>query len=70
MPTVPGPATLLIDVCYVAKRSLCVTTDDALGLEKSSIYSFTGFLEVCYGLRRPFFVIADAVCIIDYRPTR
>jgi hypothetical protein len=61
--TVPGPAAQLIDSCYEMKLSLCVATDDALsaflGLKVAGIWSFTGFLNVCYDIRRPFFVMTD-----------
>jgi hypothetical protein len=62
MKTLPGPAALLIDSCYKMKLSLCEATDEALGLKNSGILSFTGFLNVCYDIRRPFFVMMDSAC--------
>jgi len=59
MKTLPGPAAQLIDFGYAVKLPLSEAIDEVYGLEKSSVCSFSGFLHVCYNLRRPYFVMAD-----------
>jgi|GEM_PF-5308547 len=57
----PGPAARLIDFGFAVKLPLCEAVDDTFGFEKSSVGSFTGFLKICYELRRPYFMLADGI---------
>ena len=59
MKTLPGAAAQLIDFGYAVKLPLCNAVDDAFGLGRSGTCSLTGFLEVCYELRRPYFEMVD-----------
>jgi len=59
MPTHAGPAAGLIDWGYAVKRPLCEEVDRAWGLDSSGPYSLTGFLQLCYVVRRPGFVMID-----------
>lgn len=60
--SVAGPAARLIDFGYAVKRPLCEAVDGALGLKGLGPWSLTGFLDLCYDVRRPQFVMADMFC--------
>lgn len=70
MTNAPGVATQTIDGCYAVKKVLCVAADEfvrnTFGLSGLGVCSFGGFLDLCYVIRRPYFVAADelyAACL-------
>lgn len=60
--SVPGPAAFTIDTCFAAKLPLCREWDNVLGLKETDAFSAVRALKMCYGMRRPFFVLTDDVC--------
>lgn len=63
MSKVRGPAAQLIDFGYAVKLPLCEVVDRVYGVENAGIWSLTGFLHLCYEVRRPYFVLADMLAM-------
>jgi hypothetical protein len=54
----PGPVASLIDFGYAVKLPLSERVDRAFGLRESGL-SLVLFLDLCYEVRRPYFVMVD-----------
>jgi hypothetical protein len=58
--TVTGPNTLVIDSCYAVKAQGCDFVDASCAFWGiRGILSFRETLDICYDLRRPWFVGTD-----------
>jgi hypothetical protein len=60
-----GPAAQLIDFGYAVKLPLSQAVDATFGISTSAPWSLTGFLQVCYEMRRPSFEFLDSLWGLD-----